>query len=59
MLNLLQKKEYNMTKLHKQIAFALFSFLAAWQATGFSLDYRAVLGAAVSAYFGFKIPKGA
>jgi hypothetical protein len=48
-----------MTKLQKQLAFGLFSFLAAWQATDFSLDYRAVLGAAVSAYFGYKIPKGA
>jgi len=48
-----------MNKFQKQIAFAVFSFLAAWQATEFSIDYRAVLGAAVSAYFGYKIPKGA
>jgi hypothetical protein len=48
-----------MSKLQKQVAFAAFSFLAAWQATDFAIDYRAILGAAVSAYFGFKIPKGA
>jgi hypothetical protein len=48
-----------MSRFQKQVAFAVFSFLAAWQATDFTIDYRAILGAAVSAYFGFKIPKGA
>lgn len=46
-----------MTKFQKQLVFALFAFLAAWQGTDFDLDYRSVLGAAVAAYFGFKVPK--
>lgn len=33
------------------------AFLAAWQATNFSLDYRAVLGAITCAVLGYVSPK--
>lgn len=33
------------------------AFLSAWQATDFSLDYRAVLGAALAALCGYITPK--
>ena len=37
---------------HKQVSLAAIAFLAAWQATDFDLDYRAVLGAVVAASIG-------
>ncbi len=37
---------------HKQFSLAAIAFLAAWQATDFALDYRAVLGAVVAASMG-------
>lgn len=43
-----------------QIKAALFgagAFLAAWQATNFDLDYRAVLGALTCAILGYVSPK--
>ena len=54
-----------MTKKRTQICFANFkpalfailAFLATWQATDFSLDYRAVLGAIVAAGLGYASPK--
>ena len=33
----------------KQLLFAAGGFMAAWQATNFDLDYRAVLGAVTAA----------
>lgn len=50
-----------MDKHFKQALFAAGAFLAAWQATDFSLDYRAVLGALTAATLGAmnpdKLPK--
>ena len=43
---------------HKQILLAVIAFLAAWQATDFALDYRAVLGAVVAASMGAMNPNG-
>lgn len=34
------------------------ALLAAWQATNFALDYRAILGAVVAAFAGWASPKG-
>ena len=39
-------------KLSKATTYALIGFLAAWQATEFSLDYRAILGALVAGRMG-------
>lgn len=39
-------------KLSKATTYALIAFLAAWQATEFSLDYRAILGALVAGVMG-------
>lgn len=39
-------------KLSKTTAYALIACLAAWQATEFSLDYRAILGALVAGLMG-------
>lgn len=39
-------------KLSKATSYALIAFLAAWQATEFSLDYRAILGALVAGVMG-------
>ena len=41
---------------HKQFSLAAIAFLAAWQATDFALDYRAVLGAVVAASMGAMNP---
>ena len=38
------------------ILLSLVGFLAAWQATDFALDYRAILGAAVAALVGYANP---
>lgn len=45
-----------MKQLPKPVAYALIAFLAAWQATDFSLDYRAIMGALVAAAMGFLNP---
>jgi hypothetical protein len=39
-------------KLTKTTTYALIAFMAAWQATDFSLDYRAILGALVAGLMG-------
>jgi hypothetical protein len=39
-------------KLSKATTYALIAFMAAWQATDFSLDYRAVMGALVAGLMG-------
>jgi hypothetical protein len=39
-------------KLSKATTYALIAFFAAWQATEFSLDYRAVMGALVAGLMG-------
>ena len=41
---------------HKAALMGLIAFLAAWQATDFALDYRAVLGAVVAALMGTMNP---
>ena len=41
---------------YKQVSLAAIAFLAAWQATDFALDYRAVLGAVVAASMGAMNP---
>ena len=43
-------------KLPKTVTFALIAFLAAWQATQFSLDYRAVMGSVVAGLMGYLNP---
>lgn len=48
-----------MKTLPKPVAYSVIAFFAAWQATEFSLDYRAVLGAAVAAIMGFLNPASA
>ena len=45
-----------MDKHLKQALFAVGAFLAAWQATDFSLDYRAILGALTAATLGAMNP---
>ena len=45
-----------MDKHLKQALFAAGAFLAAWQATDFSLDYRAILGALTAATLGAMNP---
>ena len=45
-----------MEKHIKQALFAAGAFLAAWQATDFALDYRAVLGAVTAATLGAMNP---
>ena len=39
-------------QLSKTTTYALIAFLAAWQATEFSLEYRALLGAIVAGIMG-------
>lgn len=46
-----------MNKNVKAGLFGLAAFLAAWQATNFDLDYRAVLGAVTCAILGYVSPK--
>ena len=44
---------------HKAALMGLIAFLAAWQATDFSLDYRAILGAVVACSMGAMNPNNA
>jgi hypothetical protein len=46
-----------MKTISKQYLYALGAFMAAWQATNFSLDYRAILGAITCAFIGGASPK--
>jgi len=46
-----------MTNLPKPISFGLIAFLASWQATQFSLEYRSVMGAIVAGLMGFLNPE--
>jgi hypothetical protein len=39
-------------KLSKATSYCLIAFFAAWQATEFSLEYRAIMGALVAALMG-------
>jgi hypothetical protein len=43
-------------KLPKTVSFALIAFMAAWQATEFALDYRAVMGSIVAGLMGYLNP---
>jgi hypothetical protein len=43
-------------KLPKTVAYALIAFMAAWQATEFALDYRAVMGSIVAGLMGWLNP---
>lgn len=52
----LQKMNLLQSFNHKQFSLAAIAFLAAWQATDFALDYRAVLGAVVAASMGAMNP---
>ena len=45
-----------MHKLPKTVAYALIAFMAAWQATEFALDYRAVMGSIVAGLMGYLNP---
>jgi hypothetical protein len=45
-------------KLTKTASYALIAFFAAWQATEFSLEYRAVMGACVAGLMGLLSPNG-
>lgn len=42
--------------ISERIAYALIALLAAWQATEFSLEYRAVVGAIVAGLMGYLAP---
>jgi hypothetical protein len=44
-------------KINNPYVLALGAFLAAWSATNFDIDYRAVLLAIVSGIFGYATPK--
>lgn len=52
MTHLKSKQLFN----YKSALMGLIAFLAAWQATDFALDYRAVLGAVVAASMGAMNP---
>ena len=43
-------------KLPKTVAYALIAFMAAWQATEFALDYRAIMGSIVAGLMGYLNP---
>jgi hypothetical protein len=43
-------------KLPKSVAYALIAFMAAWQATEFNLDYRAIMGSLVAGAMGYLNP---
>jgi len=42
-------------KLPKTVAYALIAFMAAWQATDFQLDYRAIMGSIVGSGVGLGV----
>lgn len=46
-----------MKKINHPIYLAAGAFLAAWSATNFEADYRAILWAIVSGVFGYASPK--
>jgi tetrahydromethanopterin S-methyltransferase subunit E len=50
-------RKIRMTNLPKPISFGLIAFLASWQATQFSLEYRSVMGAIVAGLMGFLNPE--
>jgi hypothetical protein len=45
-------------KLTKTASYSLIAFFAAWQATEFSLEYRAIMGALVAGFMGLLSPNG-
>lgn len=45
-----------MKTLPKPVVYGLIAFMAAWQATNFELDYRAVMGAIVAGAMGVLNP---
>lgn len=45
-----------MKTLPKPIVYGLIAFMAAWQATEFNLDYRAIMGAVVAGAMGVLNP---
>lgn len=45
-----------MKQLPKSVTFALVAFMAAWQATDFGLDQRAICGAIVAGLMGYLNP---
>jgi hypothetical protein len=49
--------KYSYTNLPKPISFGLIAFLASWQATDFSLQYRSIMGAIVAGLMGFLNPE--
>jgi tetrahydromethanopterin S-methyltransferase subunit E len=51
------KSKYSYANLPKPISFGLIAFLASWQATEFSLEYRSVMGAIVAGLMGFLNPE--
>lgn len=51
------KSKYSYTNLPKPISFGLIAFLASWQATDFSLEYRSIMGAVVAGLMGFLNPE--
>lgn len=48
-----------MKKLPKPVVYGLIAFMAAWQATDFNLDYRAIMGALVAGAMGILNPTSA
>lgn len=49
--------KYSFNNLPKPVSFGLIAFLASWQATEFSLEYRSVMGAIVAGLMGFLNPE--
>ena len=47
----------NYKHLPKPVSFGLVAFLASWQATQFSLEYRSIMGAIVAGLMGFLNPE--
>ena len=50
-------KRLRRMKLPKNVTYGLVALLAAWQATEFSLEYRALIGALVAGVMGFLSPE--
>lgn len=49
--------KFSYSNMPKPISFGLIAFLASWQATDFSLEYRSIMGAIVAGLMGFLNPE--
>ena len=53
----MSKSRFSYANLPKPISFGLIAFLASWQATEFSLEYRSIMGAIVAGLMDFLNPE--